>query len=216
MKKILVIAPRPMDETLGAGGTILKHAANGDELHWLILTKPEESKWGKEKIERNIKEVTKVAEIYKFRSFRRLNFLQDSLDGDKLKELVEIIKGTFELIKPNIIYLPLGNTLNDDYYIAFKASLKALESFKIKIQKILCYEVVSYLDFVSEAVNPNVYTDVSEFIDNKLEIMNLYEEEVQGYPMPKSTESIRSLAKVRGATIGTEYAEAFMLIKEIC
>jgi len=216
MKKILVIAPHPMDETLGVGGTILKHAANGDELHWLILTKPEESKWGKEKIENNIKEVSEVVRMFKFQSFRRLNFLQDSLNENSLKELVEIIKGTFELIKPNIIYIPFGNTLDNDYSIAFKASLKAIESFKIKIQKILCYEVVSYLDFVSEAFNPNVYIDISEFIDNKLEIMNLYEEEVQGYPMPKSTESVRSLAKVRGASIGTEYAEAFMLIKEIC
>ncbi|MDD3012468.1 MAG: PIG-L family deacetylase [Candidatus Gastranaerophilales bacterium] len=216
MKKILVIAAHPMDETLGVGGTILKHAANGDELHWLILTKPEESKWDKEKVEKNIKEVSKVAQMYKFKSFRRLNFLQDSLDESSLKELVEVIKGTFELIKPNIIYFPFGNTLDNDYSIAFRASLKAIESFKTKIQKILCYEVVSCPDFVSEIFNPNLYVDVSEFIDNKLEIMNLYEEEVQGYPMPKSTESIRSLAKVRGAAIATEYAEAFVLIKEIC
>jgi LmbE family N-acetylglucosaminyl deacetylase len=215
MKKILVITPHPMDETLGVGGTILKHGANGDELHWLILTKPEESKWGKDKIEKNTKEVSKIAEMYKFQSFRRLNFVQDSLNEDILKELVELLKGTFELIKPDTIYLPFGCTLDNDYNIAFTASLKAIQSFKAKIQKILCYEVISYLNFNSKTFNPNVYTDISEFIDKKLEVMNLYEEEVQGYPLPKSTESVRSLAKVRGASIGTEYAEAFVLIKEI-
>jgi len=216
MKRILIITPHPMDETLGAGGTILKHAANGDEVHWLILTKPEESKWGKDKIEKNSQEISKVAQKYKVKSFRRLNFLQDSMDENASKELTEILKGTFELIKPNIIYLPYGNTLDKDCNIAFRASLKAIETFKIKIQRILCYEVVSYLDFASEAFNPNVYTDISEYIDQKLEIMNIYEEEVQGYPMPKSTVNIQSLAKVRGAAIGTEYAEAFMLVKEIC
>ena len=35
---ILVIAPHPDDETLGCGGTLLRHTAEGDELHWLIMT----------------------------------------------------------------------------------------------------------------------------------------------------------------------------------
>jgi LmbE family N-acetylglucosaminyl deacetylase len=37
-KKVLFIAPHPDDETLGAGGTILKHKAQGDKIFWLILT----------------------------------------------------------------------------------------------------------------------------------------------------------------------------------
>ncbi len=37
--KILVIAPHPDDETLGCGGTLLRHKAEGDEIHWLIMTK---------------------------------------------------------------------------------------------------------------------------------------------------------------------------------
>ena len=38
MKKIIVISAHPDDETLGAGGTLLKHKENGDELYWLIVT----------------------------------------------------------------------------------------------------------------------------------------------------------------------------------
>ena len=36
--KILVIAPHPDDETLGCGGTLLRHKANGDEISWVIVT----------------------------------------------------------------------------------------------------------------------------------------------------------------------------------
>jgi|TARA_B100001964_G_C14006821_1_gene497506 LmbE family N-acetylglucosaminyl deacetylase len=35
---IIVISPHPDDETLGCGGTILKHKENGDNVHWLIMT----------------------------------------------------------------------------------------------------------------------------------------------------------------------------------
>ena len=38
MKKVLVIAPHPDDETLGVGGTILKLSASGAEVYWLIVT----------------------------------------------------------------------------------------------------------------------------------------------------------------------------------
>ena len=36
--KVLIIAVHPDDETLGCGGTLLKHKNNGDEIHWLICT----------------------------------------------------------------------------------------------------------------------------------------------------------------------------------
>ena len=36
--RILVVAAHPDDETLGCGGTLLKHKANGDKIHWLICT----------------------------------------------------------------------------------------------------------------------------------------------------------------------------------
>ena len=41
--KILVVAVHPDDETLGCGGTLLKHKDNGDEIHWLICTKIDEN-----------------------------------------------------------------------------------------------------------------------------------------------------------------------------
>lgn len=36
MKKVCVIAVHPDDETLGCGGTIMKHLANGDEVHCIF------------------------------------------------------------------------------------------------------------------------------------------------------------------------------------
>ena len=38
MNKVLVIAVHPDDETLGCGGTLLRHKDEGDEIYWLIVT----------------------------------------------------------------------------------------------------------------------------------------------------------------------------------
>ena len=45
--------------------------------------------------------------------------------------------------------------------------------------------------------------------------MALYETEIQPDPMPRTLSAIRALARYHGATIGTEYAEAFMLVREL-
>ena len=37
-KRILVIAPHPDDETLGAGGTIAKFSNSGNEVHVLMIS----------------------------------------------------------------------------------------------------------------------------------------------------------------------------------
>jgi LmbE family N-acetylglucosaminyl deacetylase len=37
-KTVLIVAPHPDDESIGAGGTLLKHKANNDSLNWLIIT----------------------------------------------------------------------------------------------------------------------------------------------------------------------------------
>ena len=45
--------------------------------------------------------------------------------------------------------------------------------------------------------------------------MAMYESELQPFPMPRALESVRALARCRGATVGVAYAEAFMLIREL-
>ena len=69
MNKVIVISAHPDDETLGAGGTILRHKSNGDEIYWTIATSMNNSamysnqeKWVRKK------EIEKVSGIW-FKSF---------------------------------------------------------------------------------------------------------------------------------------------------
>ncbi len=62
---------------------------------------------------------------------------------------------------------------------------------------------------------PNVFVDISIFMDKKLEIMNIFKGELGEHPFPRSERNLLALATLRGATAGCEYAESFVLLKEI-
>ena len=87
------------------------------------------------------------------------------------------------------------------------------------VRRILANEAISETDASSSVVknkfNPNVFIDVSATIERKLQIFSLYKSEVHPEPLPRSLSAIRALARYRGATVGVEYAEAFMLLWEI-
>ena len=69
MKKVLVISAHPDDETLGCGGTLLKHKYNNDELYWLIITKAnEELGFSKQFLENREKQIDIISEMYGFKS----------------------------------------------------------------------------------------------------------------------------------------------------
>lgn len=70
MKKVLFVSVHPDDETLGCGGTILKHKENGDAIFWLILTSPTENYphgFSEEMIQDRECEINKVSQIFKYR-----------------------------------------------------------------------------------------------------------------------------------------------------
>lgn len=62
---------------------------------------------------------------------------------------------------------------------------------------------------------PNVFIDISEYIDKKIEIMEVFKSEVGQHPFPRSSQNIRALANFRGASCNCNYAESFVLLKEI-
>jgi len=45
--------------------------------------------------------------------------------------------------------------------------------------------------------------------------MSGYKSELKEFPHPRSLEAISALAKMRGAAVGVEAAEAFRLVREI-
>lgn len=220
--RILVIAPHPDDETLGCGGSLLKHKSNGDSLAWLVATRCHEPHWSAAVLEQKEREISAVAAAYVFDSTFRLNFPTIKLDQTPLEEIIAAIRDAITYYKPDCVYLNHAGDVHSDHRVLFEATMSVLKPFYFArhgVKRVLSYEVFSSTDAApvnpARAFLPTVFTDVTEFIEQKLEIMGLYESELQPSPLPRALDSLRALARVRGATIGVEYAEAFMLVREV-
>lgn len=221
MKNVLVISVHPDDETLGCGGTILRHIKFHDEVSWLILTNINDEKiWKKERIEQRQIEIEKVAALYSFHKTIKLNFDTTRLDQIPLGKLTEEIANAIKEIKPAIIYIHNRSDVHSDHRISFDAIISATKSFNHPyIEKVLMYETISETEFApalrENAFMPNYFVDISENIDNKIKIMKVYQSELKGHPFPRNERNIRALATFRGAQCGVDSAEAFVILKEI-
>lgn len=101
--------------------------------------------------------------------------------------------------------------------------LKTLIEFKTfrhpYIKTLLMYECLSETNFApalhEKVFIPNYFVNISNFMNIKIELMKVYQSEILNHPFPRSEESIKSLAILRGSVSGFKFAEAFQLLKHI-
>lgn len=221
MKKVIVISAHPDDETIGAGGTLLKHKSNGDSIHWLIATNVfEEYGFSRERVVSRNEEIDRVAEMFGFDSVTKLDYPTMSLTSSSLLTMVPKISEVFSAIQPEIIYCLNRSDAHSDHRVLFDATMACTKSFRYPfIKQVLLYECISETEFApalpEKVFLPNYYVDISSFMDRKLEIMQVFESELGLHPFPRSLQNLKALATFRGATAGVEYAEAFQMIKYI-
>lgn len=218
---VIVVALHPDDETLGCGGTILKHKDNGDKVHWLICTEVKESDGFSEQVveNRNL-EIDKVAGLYDFNSVVRLGLSTMKVDEYSVSELISLVSKVFSALKPTTLYLPFKGDVHSDHRYMFGALYSCTKVFRYPyIKQIYMMETLSETEFAlstkGDSFIPNVFIDISEYLARKKEIMRIYESEIAKHPFPRSERNIEALAILRGATSGYEYAESFMLLKQI-
>lgn len=214
---VLVVAVHPDDETLGCGGTLLKHKTSGDEVHWLICTTIDKTNSYYKTREDELK---RVADAYKFNSVNNLRLKTMQVDEYGMSSLIDKISNVINTIKPNIIYLPFKGDVHSDHRKIFEASYSCTKAFRYPfIKKIYMMETLSETEFApstkEDSFIPNTFVDVSAYFEKKIEIMKIFKSEISMHPFPRSERNLKSLATLRGATAGCEYAESFVLLKDI-
>ena len=215
--KVLIIAPHPDDEVLGCGGTVAKHTKRGDEVYLCIVTKAYAPDWSEEFLKNRPKEIERANKILGIKRTYFLDYPTIKLDTIPQKELNEAIYKVVNEVNPDILYFPHKGDLNKDHRLVFESSLVAARPANHKVKRILSYETLSETEWGQpiEPFTPNVYINISETFERKIEAMKAYESELKQYPHPRSLEIVEALAKKRGSEVGVKFAEAFTLIKEI-
>jgi len=121
--------------------------------------------------------------------------------------------------KPDEVLIPHLGDIHSDHRIIHEALLSCTKWFRYNfVKRILSYETLSETNFglnANEQFCPNVYFNISGYLDLKIKAMEIYSSEIEAFPFPRSKIAIKSLAKYRGSTSGFEAAEAFQLLREI-
>lgn len=215
---VLVVSPHPDDETLGAGGTILKLKNEGHKIFWLNVTNvKEEYGYSTECISKRNAQIERVRKAYKFDGFWNLEKEPAGMDKYETGLLVSEFKKVFDEVKPELLLIPYRYDVHSDHRIIFDAVYSCTKSFRAPyLKKVLSMEILSETDQANgeNGFIPNIFVDISPYIEKKIEIMSIYESEISESPFPRNANAIKGLAAYRGATSYYEYSEAFYLIKE--
>ena len=218
MKNIMVIAAHPDDEILGCGGTLYKYSKKS-KINLIFLSDGESSrkiKNLKKKIENRKKCALKVGSLLRADKVIFGDFPDNKLDNLPSLKITKFIEKWIKKIKPDTIFTHHYNDLNLDHKIVSNSVVTACRPLKNhSVNLILFFEILSSTEWQindpQNLFNPNWFEDISNEIDFKIKLLNVYKEEIRKYPHSRSIKGVKALAKYRGVSSGYKFAEGFVL-----
>lgn len=205
----LVVVAHPDDETLGCGATIARLVDQGEDVDVLILC---ETRVPNDHIER-------ACSVLGIRDIAHYDLVDQLLDTYPLSDVCARIEHQLSKTTYDAIYTHHIGDLNLDHAITHRAALTATRPTpECAVRAIYSFETPSSTEWafgISTPFIPNVYIDVTKTIRQKCEALDIYETEVQPYPHPRSALALLQHSGRRGAEVGFERAEAFMLVRSI-
>jgi len=224
MKKVLIIAAHPDDEVLGCGGTVARLVREGAEVHTLILGQGITGRGGSEDADQTKKALARlvedakqandalgVAQVY-FKSI-----IDNRFDTLPLLDIVKIIEGVKNKIRPDTVFTHYAGDLNIDHQITYKAVITATRPVREEsVKRLYSFEVLSSTEWnYPLSFSPDVFVDISRTIELKCQALCKYHSELRNFPHPRSVEAVQANAKIWGAKAGLQSAEAFKCVRVI-
>lgn len=218
--RVLIIAPHPDDEVLGCGGTIAKLSAQGHEVFVAIATKARPPLFSEEFVAQGRQEAKKAHELLGVKETIFCDLPAAALDTTEHSRVNQEMDRLLKDIKPAELFIPFIGDMHLDHQHIFLSSLVAARPNQATFpRKILSYETLSETNwnaaYLTPGFQPNVFIDISEQLQIKLNAFACYASQVKAFPHERSLVALEALAKLRGATVFCKAAEAFVLIREI-
>lgn len=228
-KKIMIVVAHPDDEILGLGATM--HKLINDEstvTHVIILGEGITSRSS----DRNVEQWRDELSIHKtniksaqnkigYKSVSIYDFPDNRFDSVPLLDIIKVIESEKANFKPDIVFTHHGGDLNIDHQKTFEAVMTACRPLKNEtVKTIITFETPSGTEWRASSdprhFIPNLYITFSNFdLDAKILAMESYEFERREFPHPRSPQALKIRAQNMGINVGSEFAEAFMIIRNI-
>lgn len=218
MKTVLVIAPHPDDETLGAGGTIRKFADAGYDVTVLTVAAHMPPLYTSEVHETTIKEARAAQDVLGVKHSVFLNKPAVNLNNIPTAEFNALILDQVAASTPDILLIPFYDR-HIDHRLIFDACMVAARPVGPgkNISLVAAYETISETHWnaphIEPNFTPNFCVNITDQIDAKLKAISCFASQLQEFPGPRSVEALKALALFRGSQAGYAYAEAFHIIR---
>lgn len=217
---VLIIATHPDDEVLGCGGVMARHAEMGHTVHVAVITRGIPGMFPEEVLKKTRRELQAAHNILGVADITFLDFPAPELDTVPGHEVADAIHQVIRKTGSQIVYTPHRGDIHGDHQATYWATLVASRPINdCPVRRLLSYETLSETEWGApvgdQAFIPTVFVDISTTLERKLEAMACYRSQLKQPPHSRSLRALEALARLRGATIGLDAAEAFMLIREI-
>jgi LmbE family N-acetylglucosaminyl deacetylase len=218
--RLMVVAPHPDDEVLGAGGTIARYSAEGNDVTVVVVTKGESTLFDPDLIDIGRREALKAHSQLGVEDTIFMDFPAARLDSVEHHVLNSAFAHIISKVRPEVVLLPFPGDIHKDHRMAFESALVALRPVTAEfVKEVFCYETVSETNwsapFTSPVFSPDVYIDISDYLDLKVAALETFASQMKCFPNERSIEAVISLAKTRGSTVGRHAAEAFVQVRRI-
>lgn len=204
MANILVVSPHPDDESIGCGGTLLKHAQKGDAVHVVVLTSGEAGGHGRspeETIRLREQEARDAAKILHLASleFWRLPDGRLTVTAAARQQLRRAIRA----LRPSVVYVTHDREMHPDHRAAYRMVLQVVRDLTGRRPVVLLYEVWTPLQEIDHV------EDISDVMDTKLAAVRAYRTQCDAV---RFDDAVLGLNRYRGemhSWPGGPYAEIF-------
>ena len=228
-KKILLVVAHPDDELLGVGGTMHRLINEFNTTVRVVILgegitsrgnerNPEE--WEKE-LAKHKENIRSAQKCIGFQELSVYDLPDNRFDSVDLLDIIKIVEKEKSDFNPDVIFTHHGGDVNIDHQRTFEAVVTATRPMETEnVAGIVTFETPSGTEWRASTdprhFIPNFYVAVSlNNVEAKIKGMESYEFEKRKYPHPRSPEALKILAQRHGIVVGTDYAEAFNIVRYI-
>jgi len=194
--KILAIGPHPDDIEFGCGGTLIKYARQRHKVHLLIMTAGGEGG----SLDLRMEEQAASNRILGVENVFWGGYKDTHLRVDK--QIIGKIESVIREINPDFIFCNYPEDTHQDHRHVTQSTVSATRY----IRNVIFYEGPTTQNFL-----PNVFVDIADTINSKLEALMAHESQVMKTNIEDMSivEQAISTANFRGIQGRVKYAEAF-------